>query len=159
MIPRSYLNLTTHNYSVYSLPLAFLLAQFVSPRVALHKLGLGHNVSPRDDLVTATPTSGTTKPPHGKSISVADLATLKRREGAHKNGLENFPLFVAAIIVGNDAGLGTVEMNAIAAGYLGIRCLYNYLYVTVDKEKDSHWRYSPQIRWRDITNSFLRWAD
>jgi len=54
-------------------------------------------------------------------------------------------LFVAAIIVGNDAGLSKSDMNLVAGGYLALRTVYNFLYITVDRERNSHWRYSPRV--------------
>src|SRR5579871_4305256 len=91
---RSIFNVNARNYSVYTVPAAYLVASFVSPRGTLMSLGLGHNVYPREDLDKAA-----------SQLPPEKAAYLKRREAAHKNGLENFPLFAAAMIIGNDAGL------------------------------------------------------
>ena len=87
-------------------------------------LGQGHNVYPRDDLSKA-------------NLPPTDLARLKRQEAAHKNGLENFPLFVAAMIVGNEAGLEAGTLNFVGVGYVVSRCVYSWLYVNVTTEKKS----------------------
>jgi len=87
-------------------------------------LGQGHNVSPRDDLARA-------------NLPPAQLARLKRQEAAHQNGLENFPLFVAAMVVGNEAGLENGTLNLVGCGYLVLRGVYSWLYVNVTTEKKS----------------------
>ena len=110
-----------------------------SSRLPLASLGLAHNVYPRDDLSTAT----TTLPP-------SEAAKLKRREAAHVNGLENFPLFAAAMIVGNDAGLDSGTLNLCGVGYLVCRGVYSWLYVTVTKEKTSYARYDA-VRGRGLS--------
>lgn len=93
-------------------------------------LGQGHNVYPRDDLSKA-------------NLPPADLARLKRQEAAHKNGLENFPLFAAAIIIGNEAGLENGTLNLVGVGYLVSRAAYSWLYVNITTEKKSWARYVP----------------
>ena len=126
----SIFNVNARNYSIYTIPAAWLLAQAASPRLRLTSLGLNHNVYPRDDLAKAS----STLPP-------AEAAKLKRREAAHINGFENFPLFAAAMIVGNEAGLEARTLNLLGVGYLITRGVYTWLYVTVTKEKNSHFRY------------------
>jgi uncharacterized MAPEG superfamily protein len=126
----SIFNVNCRNYSIYTIPAAWLLAQSVSPRLRLKSLGLGHNECPREDLAKASST-----------LPAAEAAKLKRREAAHLNGFENFPLFAAAIIVGNEAGLPARTLNFLGVGYLITRGVYNWLYTTVSKEKTSHLRY------------------
>ena len=75
-------------------------------------------------------------------LPAAEGAKLKRREAAHVNGLENFPLFAAAMIVGNDAGLESGTLNFCGVGYLACRCVYSWLYITVTKERTSYLRYA-----------------
>src|SRR5436190_19190460 len=128
----SIFNVNARNYSIYTIPAAWLLAQAVSPRVRLTSLGLGHNVYPRDDLAKAS-----------ANLSPAETAKLKRQEAAHVNGLENFPLFAAAMIVGNEAGLEARTLNLLGVGYLACRGVYTWLYTTVSKEKTSYLRYEP----------------
>jgi uncharacterized MAPEG superfamily protein len=85
-------------------------------------------VSPREDLSKA-------------NLPPADLARLKRQEAAHKNALENFPLFAAAMIVGNEAGLEAGTLNLVGVGYLVCRGVYSWLYVNTTSEKKSYARY------------------
>ncbi|EJD36088.1 hypothetical protein AURDEDRAFT_188477 [Auricularia subglabra TFB-10046 SS5] len=50
-------------------------------------------------------------------------------DGAHKNGNEVLPLWIAAVITGNFAGLDTEILNGASLAFVGTRFLYNYLYV------------------------------
>lgn len=63
----------------------------MSPRVSKMRLGLDHNVSPREDLSKY----GEAAVKEGK-ISQKTLNKLKRQEAAHANAVEGYPLFVAA---------------------------------------------------------------
>ncbi|PPQ72875.1 hypothetical protein CVT24_001549 [Panaeolus cyanescens] len=54
---------------------------------------------------------------------------LERMVGAHNNGNENAPLWYAAIIVGNYAGLDNKWLNTMAAYYVVTRVLYNQVYI------------------------------
>ena len=54
-------------------------------------LGIDHNSSPREDLATY----GAAAVQAGK-LSSAKLAMLHRRQAAHENSVEGFPLLVAA---------------------------------------------------------------
>jgi len=112
-------------------PAAYLFAQFVSPRVSLIAAGLGHNVYPREDISKAS-----------ASLPPEKVARLKRQEAAHQNALENFPLFAAAMIIGNDAGLDSGTLNFMGFGYLVTRALYTWFYVNITTEKYSYLRYS-----------------
>src|SRR5208282_1342776 len=126
----SIFNVNARNYSIYTIPAAWLLAQAVSPRLHLISLGLAHNVYPREDIAKAS-----------SSLPPAETAKLKRQEAAHVNGLQNFPLFAAAMIVGNEAGLEAGTLNLLGMGYLITRGVYTWLYTTVSKEKTSYFRY------------------
>jgi uncharacterized MAPEG superfamily protein len=123
-IDRSIFNVNARNYSIYTIPAAYILAQAISPRANLMSLGQGHNVYPRDDLAKA-------------NLPPTELARLKRQEAAHKNALENFPLFVAAMVVGNEAGMENGTLNLVGVGYLVLRGVYSWLYVNVATEKKS----------------------
>lgn len=48
-----------------------------------------------------------------------------RAEAAQQNGHENLPLFAAALIVANYAGLSKSELNWTAGAYLASRVVYN----------------------------------
>ena len=60
------------------------------------------------------------------------FARYERAKAAHTNGLESFPLFIAAILAGTVVGLSDSEMNLVAALILGSRMAYNWLYISVE---------------------------
>ncbi|KZV97394.1 hypothetical protein EXIGLDRAFT_764516 [Exidia glandulosa HHB12029] len=57
------------------------------------------------------------------------VATCAKLEGAHQNGLETFPVFVAAVLAGNVASLDTRTLNIASISYVLARLAYNYAYV------------------------------
>lgn len=54
---------------------------------------------------------------------------LLRAEACSANGFEALPLFAAAVTAGNAAGLSTLTMNTLSAGWLASRLLYTYIYI------------------------------
>jgi uncharacterized MAPEG superfamily protein len=128
---RSIFNVNARNYSIYTIPTAYLLAQLISTRGLFLASGLAHNVYPREDIGKAS-----------HHLPADKVACLKRQDAAHYNALENFPLFAASIVIGNEAGLDSGTLNTIGLGYLITRAVYAYLYVNVTTEKYSYFRYS-----------------
>lgn len=57
-----------------------------------------------------------------------------------KNGFENLPIFVGAILAGNLAQLSSRTMNAFVGTYLAMRVLYTVVYVGVSSNRNSYWR-------------------
>ncbi|KAL0960195.1 hypothetical protein HGRIS_011829 [Hohenbuehelia grisea] len=53
----------------------------------------------------------------------------QRMDGAHMNGNENFPLWVAAILAGNLVGLDNYTLNTVSIAYVATRLLYNHIYI------------------------------
>ncbi|KAJ7038705.1 hypothetical protein C8F04DRAFT_1231874 [Mycena alexandri] len=70
-------------------------------------------------------------------IPPAVAARIERMEGAHMNGNENFPLWAAAVLAGNFAGLDNRTMNIISIVYFCGRVLYNYVYITQETRRQS----------------------
>ena len=64
----------------------------------------------------------------------------ERAEAAHKNGMENFPVFVGAILAGTIAKLNPLFLNGFVAAYLGLRIVYTYIYVSVSSHQYSYLR-------------------
>jgi uncharacterized MAPEG superfamily protein len=118
------------NYSIYTIPVAWMLAQATTTRGTLKSLGYGHNVYPLEDLDKVS-----------SHLPAAQVARLKRQQAAHHDGFENFPLFAAAMIVGNEAGLSAEALNAVGFGYLLSRGLYTWCYINIQTEEASYWRY------------------
>jgi uncharacterized MAPEG superfamily protein len=52
-----------------------------------------------------------------------------RCEGASANGIENLGFFAASVLAGNFAGLPAQTLNALSAGYVVSRVLYNFIYI------------------------------
>jgi hypothetical protein len=123
-------HVSARNYSVFALPIAWMLSEAVSTQVPLQLFGLGPGISSHEDFSAAS-----------AKLSATDVAKLKRRKGAHHDGLQHFPLFAASVIVGNEAGLNAGALNALSLGYLVSRGIYTWLSITLPVEKTSYVRY------------------
>ncbi|QIW97491.1 hypothetical protein AMS68_003009 [Peltaster fructicola] len=108
----------TRNYSLYSIPVAWVLS--IAPHFYAASLGKFDNKNPR----TYTKESS-----GDQSIDKATKATIIRAEGAQQNGFENIGLFAAAVVIGNVAKLENSTLNTLSAGYLASRVAYNLLYI------------------------------
>ena len=93
-----------------------------------------------------------------KSIPKDALVKYERAEAAHANGMENAPYFVGAVLAGNLAGLSacksrlrrpacfnpntvlTATMNTYTGAYVGLRLLYNMLYINTTTLENSRAR-------------------
>lgn len=85
------------------------------------------------------------------------LAKYERAEAAHANGMENAPYFIGAVLAGNLAGLSACKyvsncifntsdqpilatMNMLTGAYIGLRVIYNVLYINTTTLKNSRAR-------------------
>ncbi|KAI2694952.1 hypothetical protein CBS147332_9501 [Penicillium roqueforti] len=98
-----------------------------SPRGAKIRLGLDHNVSPREDLTTY----GEAAVQSGK-ITRRALDKLKRQTSAHANVQEGYTLFVAAMVVSLYAGLPNETINTVGAWYSVSRVAYHLFYCNIE---------------------------
>ncbi|KGO67487.1 Glycoside hydrolase, family 28 [Penicillium italicum] len=98
-----------------------------SPRGAKMRLGIDHNVNPRDDLATY----GEAAVQSGK-ITRGTLDKLKRQTSAHANVQEGFTLFVAAILMSLYAGLPNETINTVGIWYSISRVAYHILYCNIE---------------------------
>jgi len=64
----------------------------------------------------------------------------ERAEAAHKNCMENMPLFTSAVILGNLAQLPAGTLNVIAGSYLLLRVAYAVAYINISHHKGSRVR-------------------
>ncbi|KAI1186405.1 hypothetical protein F5B17DRAFT_403847 [Nemania serpens] len=115
--------LSEHNISYFTLPVAFIAALW--PRSYSAFQGPGKKYF--------DPTNPRT---FAARLEKADLdkevvARLLRAESASANGFEGLPLFAAAVVAGNNAGLSTLTLNLLTVGYIASRALYNYIYIFV----------------------------
>jgi hypothetical protein len=53
-----------------------------------------------------------------------------RALGAHQNGWESFPFFIAAVLLAEFRGVGQGTVNGLAVAYLLARMLFVWLYLT-----------------------------
>ncbi|KAJ4374295.1 hypothetical protein N0V83_003036 [Neocucurbitaria cava] len=92
------------------------------------------------------PRSTETDERYRKGVPAEVYAKYERAEAAHKNGLgkeprlQNAPFFVGAVLAGNYAGLNSSTLNLITGAYLGLRVLYNVLYINTTTQKASYLR-------------------
>ncbi|KUI64276.1 hypothetical protein VM1G_11088 [Cytospora mali] len=65
------------------------------------------------------------------------LARYERALAAHRNGLENLPLFAAGVLAAKWAG---VDVSWSVWTYIGLRVAYNFIYINVSTLKNSYTR-------------------
>ncbi|MCJ1481793.1 hypothetical protein MMC06_001952 [Schaereria dolodes] len=139
--------MTQSNYSIYAIPLYFILALLPhSYAIALIKgasNGRWDNANPR-----APGTHARIR----QRVPVAVLARFERAEAAHQNGMENLAVFAVAVVLGNMAGLGTEMLNGVAAAVVLLRAGYNVVYVCV---AGNRWSYARTGLWALMTGLCL----
>ncbi|EKV11598.1 Membrane-associated, eicosanoid/glutathione metabolism (MAPEG) protein [Penicillium digitatum] len=124
---------------------ALLVANWVfayiltSPRGTKIRLGLDHNVNPREDLTTY----GEAAVQSGK-ITRQTLDKLKRQASAHANAQEGFTLFVAAILTSLYAGLPNESINTVGIWYLLSRVAYHLFYCNIETRS---WSFLRSAAW------------
>ncbi|KAF9051325.1 hypothetical protein BJ165DRAFT_1322368, partial [Panaeolus papilionaceus] len=104
--------------SLYSIPVVWFTSFYPSTWKFLsidNTIGYD-NVQPRSN-------------PSNPRLSPEYAKRLERMIGAHNNGNENAPLWYAAIIAGNIAGLDNRWLNTMSAYYIVTRVLYNQVYI------------------------------
>ncbi|KAF8521333.1 hypothetical protein JB92DRAFT_2807739 [Gautieria morchelliformis] len=52
-----------------------------------------------------------------------------RLGGAHENGTEIFPVWASAVLAANYAGIEQRTLNIVSGAFIGLRLLYNYIYI------------------------------
>ncbi|KAJ6578871.1 hypothetical protein DFH09DRAFT_1276290 [Mycena vulgaris] len=107
--------------SLYSIPAVWLTAflPVTLKTMLIEKVKGYNNLEPR-------PT--TSRLVTDKSVPPAVAARILRMEGAHLNGYENFPIWIAAVLAGNMAGLDNRTLNIVSLFYVAGRITYNYIY-------------------------------
>jgi len=83
------------------------------------------------------PRANTAKFVHNEIVPPTLADRVERMEGAHLNGNEALPLWSAAILAGNIAGLDNRFLNKISAIYITMRFVYNYVYINHETMKRS----------------------
>jgi uncharacterized MAPEG superfamily protein len=72
-----------------------------------------------------------------KSTPKEVYARYERGKAAHKNGMENLPIFVGAILAGNYAQLDTRTLNLFVTVFLFARVLYTIVYISISSNRYS----------------------
>ncbi|KAJ7146108.1 hypothetical protein C8R44DRAFT_863915 [Mycena epipterygia] len=119
--------------SLYSIPAVWLTAflPVTLKTMLIEKVKGYNNLEPR-------PT--TSKIAADKGIPPAVAARILRMEGAHLNGYENFPIWIAAVLAGNMAGLDNYTLNVASLLYIGGRTVYNIIYFNQSTDFQSYLR-------------------
>ncbi|KAJ7052906.1 hypothetical protein C8F01DRAFT_1032740 [Mycena amicta] len=119
--------------SLYSIPAVWLSAfvPVVFKTMTITRVKGFNNVQPRANVARV---SG------DKAVPPEVVARIQRMEGAHLNGMENFPLWAAAVLAANYAGLDHRTVNVISIVYFLGRVLYNIVYITQSTRAQSNLR-------------------
>lgn len=115
--------LESYNPSILSIPAYFILAMLPH--------GWAINVASQGKLSTwdnRNPRNTDLKAKLKARLPPETYAKYERLEACHANSMESFPLFTAAIVLGNVAGLGKEELTRFAAWFLVVRTVYMLVY-------------------------------
>ncbi|RDW91646.1 hypothetical protein BP5796_02811 [Coleophoma crateriformis] len=124
---------------------AFLIANFflsyffLTPRGYRMLLGLATNRNPRQDMANFSE-----KMVAEGRITREQVDRLGRWEAAQQNAVENFPLFVAAILFALIGNQNTTTIVGFGIGYTMARIFYGIAYIMTDNEM---WSYARSILW------------
>jgi len=118
----STLTTTTRNLSILSIPAYYVLS--VLPHTYAVLLASRGQPTKWDNR---NPRSSSLKSRIQENLGPDLYAKYERAEAAHANGIENLPIFAAAMVVGNMARLKGLER--IAGIYLALRAIYSVVYI------------------------------
>ncbi len=123
------------NYSIYAIPVYMALTliphQYAIAIIKSANNGRWNNANPRSSAWNEI---------IQKSVPAEIFGRYERAEGAHKNGLENLPVFATAVVLGNMAKLPARTLNTVAGLYLALRAIYNVVYIRTSTNKASFLR-------------------
>ncbi|KAF2658590.1 hypothetical protein K491DRAFT_713527 [Lophiostoma macrostomum CBS 122681] len=118
------------NYSFYSIPLYWFIS--LCPHwYAVNLIKTSNN----GYWNLANPKAAKTEEGYQKAVPAEIYDKYERSQAAHRNMIENAPLFIGAVVVGNVAGLPTATLNQAVGAYIGLRVLYATLYINVRSQK------------------------
>jgi len=123
------------NFSILAIPVYHILSLY--PHLRAANIAKAASNIQRDK---SNPNSTTLDAQLRKALPASTYAAYSRAEAAHRNGMENLPLFIGAVILGNMAKLSTESLDTFAGGYLVTRFLYTMLYLKTEDPKKSVWR-------------------
>ena len=123
------------NYSVYSIPIYFLM-NFI-PHTYSTLIVSNGSVKNWDN---ANPKSTAVREKFQKRVSAATFTRWERARAAHNNGIENFPLLIAAVILGNMARIDVGTMNWTSGTFLALRAIFIMAYIGISDRRLSYFR-------------------
>lgn len=115
--------LETYNPSVLAIPAYFVLAMFPH--------GWAINVASQGRISTwdnRNPRNTDLKLKLKARLPPETYAKYERLEACHANSMESLPLFTAAVVLGNIAGLKREDLTSFAAYFLAVRVSYMAVY-------------------------------
>ncbi|CCG82564.1 Predicted protein [Taphrina deformans PYCC 5710] len=115
--------MSTTNYSLYTIPVAWVLSiapHFYAASLA-NKVGKFDNTNPRNSTEKLK-----------AKMSAAQLGMYQRAEAAQQNGFENIGLFAASVVAANVARVPVSTVNSLSLFYLASRVVYNLLYINTE---------------------------
>lgn len=123
------------NYSVYSIPIYYIMN--LIPHTYSTTIFAGGSVKNWDN---ANPKSAAVRERFQKRVSAATYLRWERARAAHNNGIENFPLLIAAVILGNMAKLDAGMMNWTFGTFLLFRAMFIAAYIEISDGRLSVFR-------------------
>ncbi|KAK8093169.1 uncharacterized protein PG998_014570 [Apiospora kogelbergensis] len=104
------------NYSIFTIPAAWLLAMWPSTYGKVKGRKILDPANPRDFVESIKKSDQIDKTIRNRLI---------RSQAAALNGFEGLPMFIGAVLAANIAGLPAKTVNLLAASYLFSRIVYN----------------------------------
>ncbi|KAL4249104.1 Membrane associated eicosanoid/glutathione metabolism-like domain superfamily protein [Abortiporus biennis] len=117
--------------SLYSIPVVWAVGIWPArKRIGLIERNIGFdNKQPRDNIGKLTD--------EYQHVDQEKIDTASRMESAHNNSLEMFPLWIGAVLAGNQVGLDNWTLNVASIAFIGIRLAYSYIYVNQKTDRQA----------------------
>ncbi|CAN9157975.1 unnamed protein product [Alternaria sp. RS040] len=119
----------SYNTSILAIP-AYVILTFLPHVLAINVATLG-NLLAWDNR---NPRSSDLKAQLKQRLPAVTYAKYERMEACHANRMENLPLFIGAVVLGNMAGLAQSELAEFGAWCLAVRIAYTVAYITTSTQ-------------------------
>ncbi|KAK4458044.1 hypothetical protein QBC42DRAFT_277677 [Cladorrhinum samala] len=122
----SFIDLTSTNWSYYTIPAAFALCMLPSVYSGI-LAGKNYDLAnPRNMLDTCAKDT---------TLDKSVLNRINRAKAASANGFETLGLYAAAVVAANSAKIDLVKLNKLTIGYIISRAAYNFVYVQLQENR------------------------
>ncbi|KAK0630698.1 hypothetical protein B0T17DRAFT_529067 [Bombardia bombarda] len=118
----AFLDLSSTNWSYYSIPVAFMLIM-VPHSYASVAAGKSYDL--------ANPRKTEEHLAKDTTVDKVKFKRIIRAKAAANNGFETIGLYAAAVVAANVAGVPVQSINQLALLHLATRAVYNYIYVVL----------------------------